>query len=274
MNVQVASPCVWSCWLPSLTTATTRRSRPSRVNTVLLLQVGPSSSTTLGRAVASSSHYQHTGPIANPPKMRSSQQRSHQNTIRNDQKDHRADPRAIQKTIKEKCCSHPWPNRRAIASQQTAHPRPTTRMLQVNGLHLLHLRAWQGRLPTESAHMHHTRNDFLPSASHALCQFFGPCPIATRSTHRSTKLAHVQHVLSRVPWDMHTLSHVLGIRLIPSWTICLRERSSFFNAGTLASCVWLWCYVWLYWLSGHTDGTSQCELHPLTSFFKKQKNMS
>ena len=57
-------------WLPFsfvfptslLTTATTRRSRPSRANTALPLQSGPPSSPTLGRGVASSSHCQPMGP--------------------------------------------------------------------------------------------------------------------------------------------------------------------------------------------------------------------
>ena len=57
----------------------------------LLLHSGPSRSATLGRAVASSSHCQLIGPkelqarsrpIANPPKVNSSQERAHPNTIK------------------------------------------------------------------------------------------------------------------------------------------------------------------------------------------------
>ena len=76
VNAWVASSCVQSschfrsishaawpshAFTSSLTTATTRRSRPSRPNTALPLQSGPSGSPT-HRAVASSSHCQHMEP--------------------------------------------------------------------------------------------------------------------------------------------------------------------------------------------------------------------
>ena len=118
---------------------------------------GPSRSPTLGRAVASSSHCQPMGPkeiqassrpIADPPKVHSSQKRAHPNPIKNDHPT--SEPAGGP-------FSPQWPNRRAIASSQTAPLRPTTPMawLQVNFLHHLQLRAWQGRLPTESERMQH-----------------------------------------------------------------------------------------------------------------------
>ena len=71
--------------------------------------------------------------------------------------------------------------------------RPLAR-LQVNVLHQVQLRAWQG------AHVHE-----------ATCQFW-PTSIAPQFFQWSRKLAHMQHVFIRAHWDMDTPSDELGVR--------------------------------------------------------------
>ena len=78
--------------------------------------------------------------------------------------------------------------------------------------------------------MHDESNDILPSASHAICQFW-PTSIAHRL------LVHMQHVFIRAPGDMRNLPNDLSVRLVPSRTICLSEYPAYFFARVLALCV-------------------------------------
>ena len=132
----------------SLTTAATRRSRPSRVlhslapgiwavelphpcQSCRLLEPPP-------RPRSPKGSRPEAWPEANPPKVPSRHKRVHEKrskarAVKNDhqKKKKRADQRAIKKNgpkRSNRAFPLPWPNRSSIARHQTAHPRPITLM--------------------------------------------------------------------------------------------------------------------------------------------------
>ena len=195
----------------SLTTATTRRTRPSRADTALppticaVEQSDPRRSCRfLEPLPPMGSKELQVGcrPTADPPRMHSSQKRA---DSKNDQNQTKTDQQLSKpiKTDHQKADPTREPSKMIKHDQTSAFPtlaQPQCHRQPPN-------------CSPESDHSHDCRSMFFISCS-------------------------MEHGRDDCPLRVHTCTVV-----IPSRTICLSECSAYFNAGILASCMCWWCCV-------------------------------
>ena len=169
-------------------------------------------------------------PIANPLQSALEPKASRSNTIKNDQKnesDQKSPPNpSPTRAIKSKTSKNPksafsyhgplaGPSQ---ATEQLSRGRPLA-SLQVNVLHQLQLRAWQGRLPTESAHMRPIpRTNFLYSfwTSEGV---HGSCPGRRKQSHQKQD---PQNTIKNHDFQMWRFGNTRSVLSVVHSRICFR----------------------------------------------------